>query len=122
SPSNKKLIADAALQTAAALPVITTTPPSTATVAGAPSRNLAGGLSMARQLGLGVSRIVIDPGHGGHDPGAKAGGMTEAELVLDLALRVEKLLAAVPGVEVVLTRRTDDFVPLQERTAIANRE
>jgi N-acetylmuramoyl-L-alanine amidase len=122
APANAKLIADAAIQPSATLPVITTTPPSTATVTGAPSRNVAGGLSMARQLGLGVSRIVIDPGHGGHDPGAKAGDMTEAELVLDLALRLEKLLTAVPGVEVVLTRRTDDFVPLQERTTIANRE
>ena len=84
--------------------------------------NLAGGFSMARQLGLGVSRIVIDPGHGGHDPGAKGEGTTEAELVLDVALRLEKLLAKVPGVEVILTRRTDEFVPLQERTAIANRE
>jgi len=79
-------------------------------------------LSMARQLGLGISRIVIDPGHGGHDPGAAGDGITEAELVLDLALRLEKMLLKVPGVEVVLTRRTDDFVGLQERTAIANRE
>ena len=78
--------------------------------------------SMARQLGLGVSRIVIDPGHGGHDPGAKGKGVTEAELVLDVALRLEKLLQKVPGVEVILTRRTDDFIPLPERTAIANRE
>jgi len=82
----------------------------------------AGGLSIARQLGLGVSRIVIDPGHGGHDPGAKGKGVTEAELVLDIAQRVEKLLAEIPGVEVILTRRTDDFIPLPERTAIANRE
>jgi N-acetylmuramoyl-L-alanine amidase len=122
APANAKLIADAAVHPPAALPVITTTPPSAGTVAGPPSRNVAGGLSMARQLGLGVSRIVIDPGHGGHDPGAMAGGITEAELVLDIALRIEKLLAALPGVEVVLTRRTDDFVALQERTAIANRE
>ena len=69
-----------------------------------------------------MSRIVIDPGHGGHDPGAKGKGVTEAELVLDVALRLEKLLQKLPGVEVVLTRRTDDFIPLQERTAIANRE
>jgi N-acetylmuramoyl-L-alanine amidase len=89
---------------------------------GAPSRNLAGGLSIARQLGLGISRIVIDPGHGGYDPGAAGSGLTEAELVLDIALRLEKLLAKVPGIEVVLTRRTDEYVPLQERTAIANRE
>jgi N-acetylmuramoyl-L-alanine amidase len=87
-----------------------------------PSRNLAGGFSIARQLGLGVSRIVIDPGHGGHDVGASGGGLTEAELVLDIALRLEKLLAKVPGVEVVLTRRDDRYIPLQERTALANRE
>jgi N-acetylmuramoyl-L-alanine amidase len=87
-----------------------------------PARTLAGGFSIARQLGLGVSRIVIDPGHGGHDPGARGKGVTEAELVLDVALRLEKLLAAVPGVDVILTRRTDDFIALQERTAIANRE
>jgi len=78
--------------------------------------------SMARQLGLGISRIVIDPGHGGHDPGAKGDGLTEAELVLDVALRLEQMLLKLPGVEVVLTRRTDDFVSLQERTIIANRE
>ena len=87
-----------------------------------PARNATGGLSMARQLGLGVSRIVIDPGHGGHDPGATGKGVTEAELVLDVALRLETLLQRVPGVEVILTRRTDDFIPLPERTAIANRE
>jgi N-acetylmuramoyl-L-alanine amidase len=88
----------------------------------APAHNATGGLSIARQLGLGVSRIVIDPGHGGHDPGAKGKGITEAELVLDVALRLEKLLQAVPGVEVILTRKTDEFIPLPERTAIANRE
>jgi N-acetylmuramoyl-L-alanine amidase len=87
-----------------------------------PTANLAGGFSIARQLGLGVSRIVIDPGHGGHDPGAMGKGMTEASLVLDVALRLEKLLAKVQGLDVILTRRTDDFVSLQERTAIANRE
>lgn len=77
---------------------------------------------MARQLGLGVSRIVIDPGHGGHDPGAKGRGVNEAEVVLDVALRLEKLLIEVPGVDVILTRRTDEYVPLEQRTAIANRE
>ena len=87
-----------------------------------PTRNVGGGYSMARQLGLSVSRIVIDPGHGGHDPGAQGNSISEAELVLDVALRVEKLLQKVPGIEVILTRRSDDFVPLPERTAIANRE
>jgi N-acetylmuramoyl-L-alanine amidase len=87
-----------------------------------PERNLAGGFSIARQLGLRVSRIVIDPGHGGHDPGAASRGFTEAELVLDVALRLEKLFSKVAGTDVVLTRRTDTYVPLGERTAIANRE
>jgi N-acetylmuramoyl-L-alanine amidase len=86
------------------------------------ARNSNGNFSIARQLGLSVSRIVIDPGHGGHDPGAQARGVGEAELVLDVALRLEKLLQKVSGVEVLLTRRTDDFIALQERTAIANRE
>ena len=61
---------------------------------GAPAENGAGGFSIARQLGLGVSRIVIDPGHGGKDPGAPGSKTTEASVVLDVALRVEKILAA----------------------------
>ncbi len=88
----------------------------------APSMNLMGGFSIARQLGLGVSRIVIDPGHGGRDPGALGTGITEAAITLDVALKLEQLLAKEPGVGVVLTRRTDVYVPLEERTAIANRE
>ena len=88
----------------------------------APAANVTGGFSMARQLGLGVSRIVIDPGHGGHDPGAQGRGLNESDLVLDVALRLEKLLQKEPGLEVTLTRRTDVFIPLEERTAIANRQ
>lgn len=88
----------------------------------APASTTSGGdYTLARQLGLGVSRVVIDPGHGGHDPGAKANGIDEAALVLDVALRVEAILKKA-GVEVVLTRRTNVFIPLEERTAIANRE
>jgi N-acetylmuramoyl-L-alanine amidase len=87
-----------------------------------PAANSTGSFSLSRQLGLGVARIVIDPGHGGHDPGAKVKGLTEAELTLDIALRLEKLLVAKqPGVEVVLTRRADAYVQLEERTAMANR-
>jgi len=89
---------------------------------GPPSTNGRGGFSMARQLGLRVGRIVVDAGHGGRDPGASGPGYSESALTLDIALRLEKLLAKEPGVEVVLTRRTDDYVALQERTAIANRE
>jgi len=98
------------------VPTAMTTPPT------APPKNLSGSVSMARQLGLGVSRIVIDAGHGGHDPGAMGKGLSEAELVLDVALRLEALLQKVPGIEVILTRRTDEFIPLQERPAMANRE
>jgi len=87
-----------------------------------PSANAAGGFSIARQLGLSVSRIVIDPGHGGHDPGVLGRGLNEASLVLDVALRLEKLLQKEDGVDVVLTRRTDVYVPLEERTEIANRQ
>jgi N-acetylmuramoyl-L-alanine amidase len=87
-----------------------------------PTANSAGGFSIARQLGLSVSRIVIDPGHGGHDPGVLGKGLTEATLVLDVALRLEKLLLKEAGVDVVLTRRTDVYVPLEERTEIANRQ
>jgi N-acetylmuramoyl-L-alanine amidase len=98
------------------------TPPSTLPAPASPVPNSVGGFSLARQLGLGISRIVIDPGHGGHDPGAMAQRTTEAEIVLDVALRLEKLLKNEPGVDVVLTRRTNVFIPLEERPAIANRE
>jgi N-acetylmuramoyl-L-alanine amidase len=87
-----------------------------------PAANANGKFSLSRQLGLNVSRIVIDAGHGGHDPGAQANGVTEAELTLDVALRLKKLLDKQPGIEVVMTRDSDEFIPLQERTAIANRE
>jgi N-acetylmuramoyl-L-alanine amidase len=88
----------------------------------APAANSNGKFSLSRQLGLGVSRIVIDAGHGGHDPGAQGSGINEAELTLDVALRLQKLLEKQPGFEVVMTRDSDEFIPLQERTAIANRE
>ena len=93
----------------------TTAPPATA------AANGRGGYSLSRQLGLGIARVVIDPGHGGHDPGAQVRGLNEAGLVLDIALRLERLLLKEPGVEVVLTRRTNAYVALEERTTIANR-
>jgi N-acetylmuramoyl-L-alanine amidase len=98
-------------------PVITSAPIPTL-----PSANSDGKFSLSRQLGLGVSRIVIDAGHGGHDPGAQSNGVSESELTLDVALRLSRLLEKQPGVDVVLTRDTDVFIPLEERTAIANRE
>jgi N-acetylmuramoyl-L-alanine amidase len=98
----------------------TATPAAEAISPATPSTNGRGGFSLSRQLGLGISRIVIDPGHGGHDPGAKANGLTEAELALDVALRLEKRLLQ-NGVEVIMTRRTSVYIALDERTAIANR-
>jgi len=120
-------VAPAPAATSSRLEASASAPPSASSTqqdvaAAEPSHNLTGGYSLSRQLGLSVSRIVIDPGHGGHDPGAKGGGTTEAELVLDVSLRLAQLLQKVPGLEVVLTRKTDDYVSLQERTAIANRE
>lgn len=96
--------------------------PNVAVVPRAPESNSTGSYSLARQLGLGVSRIVIDPGHGGHDPGSLGTGIRESELVLDVALRLEKLLKDEPGLDVVMTRRTDEFIELEERTRIANRQ
>jgi N-acetylmuramoyl-L-alanine amidase len=87
----------------------------------APTTNSNGQFSLARQLGLGISRIVLDAGHGGHDPGARSNGIEEAELVLDVTLRLRDLLEKQPGIEVTLTRNTDEFIALEERTAIANR-
>ena len=87
-----------------------------------PLANSNGQFSLARQLGLGVSRIVLDPGHGGHDPGVHGNGINESELVLDVSLRLKKLLENQPGMDVVMTRDTDVFIPLEQRTAIANRE
>jgi N-acetylmuramoyl-L-alanine amidase len=86
-----------------------------------PQANRAGSYSLARQLGLGARTIVIDAGHGGHDPGTIGpAGLQEKEVVLDVALRLEKLVRARLGAEVILTRGNDVFVPLEERTAIAN--
>ena len=104
-----------------AVPVATSSLPS-APPPSSPTANSDGKFSLSRQLGLGVARVVIDAGHGGHDPGAQANGLSEAEITLDVALRLQKLLEKQPGVEVVMTRSTDVFIPLEERTRIANRE
>jgi N-acetylmuramoyl-L-alanine amidase len=107
-------------------PSQTTAPPlrgaatDTRTAPAVPPQNTNGTFSLARQLGLGVTRVVIDPGHGGHDPGARVNGISEAGLVLEVATRLEDLLKK-QNVEVVLTRRTNEYVTLEERTALANR-
>jgi N-acetylmuramoyl-L-alanine amidase len=72
-------------------------------------------------LGLKVGRIVLDPGHGGHDTGTIGpGGLKEKDLVLDIALRLGQLITERMGAEVIYTRTDDTFVPLETRTEIAN--
>ncbi len=121
-PSPKKAPAEDVTQAVDAANTVVPGIPATLPPPAAPPTNSAGNFSLARQLGLGVSRVVIDAGHGGHDPGAMGSKITESEITLDVALRLEKLLKAEPGFEVVLTRSTDVFIPLEERTAIANRQ
>jgi N-acetylmuramoyl-L-alanine amidase len=73
------------------------------------------------ELTLSKRRIVIDAGHGGHDPGAVGpNGLCEKDVVLDIALKLRDILLTDPANEVFLTRETDVFLPLEERTAIAN--
>jgi N-acetylmuramoyl-L-alanine amidase len=78
--------------------------------------------SLSRALGLKINRIVIDPGHGGHDTGTIGPhGLMEKDLCLDVALKLgEEIEEKLPGAEVIYTRKDDTFIPLEQRTAIAN--
>ena len=122
--------------------VAETAPPSTTKVTlpepspkrGRPARKSAEGLagreakpaangerSLIRALGLKIGRIVVDAGHGGHDTGTIApNGLEEKDLVLDVSLRLGKLLERRMGANVIYTRDDDTFIPLETRTAIAN--
>ena len=81
-----------------------------------------GETSLVRALGLKIGRIVIDAGHGGHDSGTiGADGIEEKDVVLDVALRLGKLLHDRLNAEIVYTRSDDTFIPLETRTAIANK-
>jgi len=80
-----------------------------------------GDRSLTRALGLKIGRIVIDAGHGGHDTGTIGpNGLMEKDLVLDVALRLGRLLETRLGADVIYTRDDDTFIPLETRTAIAN--
>jgi N-acetylmuramoyl-L-alanine amidase len=84
---------------------------------------MAGDRSLIRALGLKIGRIVIDPGHGGHDTGTIGpNGLQEKDLVLEVGRRLGKLLETRLGAEVVFTREDDTFIPLETRTSIANQE
>jgi N-acetylmuramoyl-L-alanine amidase len=98
--------------------------PDTADLQGHEARPTAtGDRSLIRALGLKIGKIVIDAGHGGHDTGTIGpNGLLEKDLVLDVSKRLGRLLESRLGAEVVYTREDDTFVPLETRTAIANRE
>jgi N-acetylmuramoyl-L-alanine amidase len=82
-----------------------------------------GDRSLIRALGLKIGKIVIDAGHGGHDAGTVGpNGLLEKDVVLDVAKRLGRLLETRLGAEVIYTRQDDTFIPLETRTAIANRE
>ena len=90
-------------------------PPKPASATSRGQRNL------IRALGLKVGRVVIDAGHGGHDTGSIGrGGLREKDLVLDIASRLGKLIQSRLGAEVIYTRTEDQFIPLEERTKLAN--
>jgi len=79
--------------------------------------------SLIRALGLKIGRIVIDPGHGGHDTGTIGPtGLMEKDLVLDVAKRLGAMLEDRLGGEVIFTRADDTFIPLESRTALANQK
>jgi N-acetylmuramoyl-L-alanine amidase len=84
-------------------------------------RNSNGDRSLTRVLGLKLTRIVLDPGHGGHDQGTSSkSGLLEKEIALDVSKRLAALLTERLGTEVILTRTDDSYLALEERTRIAN--
>jgi N-acetylmuramoyl-L-alanine amidase len=101
-------------------PAIHAADPPAATRTAAPTAT--GERSMVRALGLKIGRIVVDAGHGGHDSGTLGpGGIEEKDIVLDVALRLGRLLKQRLGADVIYTRDDDTFIPLETRTAIANK-
>lgn len=92
-------------------------------VASPAQRDSAGDRSLVRVFGLKMGKVVIDAGHGGHDTGTIGpDGLMEKDLVLDVALRLGALITQQLGAQVVYTRSDDTFIPLEQRTRIANNE
>jgi N-acetylmuramoyl-L-alanine amidase len=116
------VIAKAAPREAMAHPKATLAESADAEAPPEPAPNRDGERSLTRALGLKISRIVIDAGHGGHDTGTIGPhGLLEKDVCLDVALRLGNLIEQrLPGADVVYTRKDDTFVPLEERTQIAN--
>ncbi len=127
SPAKAPKDTDAAIAKMASLPPKTPAKASAPKLAvleppAVPKPTRDGQRSLTRALGLKINRIVIDAGHGGHDTGTIGPhGLMEKDLCLDVALRLGKMIEdKLPGADVVYTRKDDTFVPLEERTAIAN--
>ncbi len=130
SPAPKPAVKPAAPALAPALATETSTPPAAAPAKGdaaqveipkAARHTSNGSTSLVRALGLKIGKVVIDPGHGGHDQGTTGPkGLLEKDVVLDVALRLGKLIEDRMGAEVVYTRTDDTFIPLEGRTAMAN--
>ncbi len=115
SSRNKKKVVDPSPRSSSSTTVATTTHTAAPTATGE--------RSLIRALGLKIGKIVVDAGHGGHDTGTIGpNGLEEKDLVLDVALKLGKLLEDKLGAEVVYTRDDDTFIPLETRTAIANKE
>ena len=96
-------------------------PSSNIASAAAAKRDSGGDRSLVRVFGLKLGRVVIDAGHGGKDTGTIGpNGLMEKDLVLDVALRLGSLINDRLGADVVYTRSSDVFIPLEERTKIAN--
>lgn len=97
--------------------------PGTKAAPARPPDPLPSGYSMARQLGLGVRTIVLDPGHGGRDPGCIGkSGLEEKTITLDVATALKKMLVEKSGLNVILTRESDIMVPLETLPVIANKK
>jgi N-acetylmuramoyl-L-alanine amidase len=120
-------------ETASPAPVKTTpiAPAASASNSGAPAAALEtakaarrtgdGDTSLVRTLGLKISRVVIDPGHGGNDQGTHGPtGLLEKDVVLDISLRLGKMIEEKLGALVIYTRTDDSYVPLEARTELAN--
>jgi N-acetylmuramoyl-L-alanine amidase len=122
SPSPRNTLPSAKTAKSKAVKATGNSKPDLVQPASAPQPTRDGQSTLTRTLGLKIGRIVIDPGHGGHDTGTIGPtGLMEKDLCLDVALRLGKIIEQrLPGADVVYTRSDDTFIPLEERTNIAN--
>ena len=123
-PSPKKVVAvvtPPATPAASEKEILTRIPKGSPEEVAMPAKRTPQGDTMTRVLGLKLQRVVIDPGHGGHDAGTSGpDGLHEKDVVLDVAKRLGDLIQERLGSEVVYTRTDDTFIPLSRRTDIAN--